>query len=283
MSLEVQAIHYRVPGRAPAAWPGSHPSEAVGAGTLFQGVTEFLRGPDVRRFDLRRSVTDPLGRLYVKTFEQRSAVTVVAAMDLSASMHVLPLKLQQASILVQGLAWGARRLGDRIGCVGFDRRLRVDQAVSPGRSVGGVVEWCRRMTLGEWRGIGAEGVLELGGWLPVRECLVVLISDFLWPETLIRRALLELRNHWVVPVVLCHRAETESWPLWGIRRLIDAESGGQRLVWVRSAWRRALSARYRAHRRRLQSLFRSAALSPLWLSEAVDFRAVTHHFETLGP
>ncbi len=281
MSLIATEIHYRLPGRGAGVFPGAHRSSAVGGGDRYHGVTEFFRHPDARHLDLRRTWLDPYRRPYVKTFEQRSAVTVVAAVDLSASMGVFPERLARVSALIQGLAWGSRRLGDRFGCVGFDDRIRLDTAVPPGRATGAVVPWCRWMT-SACRGRSAVGALALRDWLPGRRCLVVLISDFHWPETLLRSVLAGLSEHWVVPVVLCDRRETAGWPRWGIRRVVDAESGRERLIWLRPGWRRALETRYRDRRARLRRLFQAATLPALWWSETMGMSQVSHHFERLG-
>lgn len=282
MTLEIREIYYRLPGRVGGVHPGAHRGTQAGLGTLFYGVTDFLHHPDLRRLELRRSFLDPYRRLHVRMFEQRSAATVVVAADLSASMTAGGDKLQQVATLTQGLAAGARRLGDRFGFIGFDRRVRRDWVMPPLTATGWVPDWCRRLLVDACPGKGATGALELANWLPANRTLVVLISDFHWPDLLIRQTLTRLGRHWVVPVVLWRWAEVEGWPRWGLRRVNDAETGRERLVWLRPGWRRQLQDRYRERRQVLQRLFLAAGFPPLWLEDGVDPQAVARYFEALG-
>jgi len=272
-------IHYRIPGRAGGARPGAHPGRHAGSGEVFAGVADFFHRPDARRLELRRSVLDPFRRLRVRVFEQPGAVDVVLAADLSASMGADANKPRQVAWLIRALAAGARRLGDRFGFIGFDRRIRRDWTMPPTVATGWAPEWAARLGTTVWEGVGAEGGLALAEWLPARPALVVLVSDFHWPEALLRRVLSRLGRHWVMPVVLWSGGETEDWPDWGIRRVSDAESGRERLVWLRAGWRRRLRRRYEARRRSLQSVLMAAGAKPLWLGDDIDPLVVSRHFQ----
>ncbi len=272
-------IHYRIPGRVGGARPGAHPGRHAGAGEVFAGIADFFQHPDARRLELRRSVLDPFRRLQVKVFEQPGAVDVVLAADLSASMGADADKPRQVAWLTRALAAGARRLGDRFGFIGFDRRVRRDWTMPPTAATGWVPEWAARLGTTVWDGAGAEGGLALAEWLPARPALVVLVSDFHWPEVLLRRVLSRLGRHWVMPVVLWGGGETEGWPEWGIRRVCDAESGRERLVWLRAGWRRRLRRRYEARRSSLQSLLMAAGTRALWVEDDIDPVVASRHFQ----
>ncbi|BCX82491.1 hypothetical protein MIT9_P2077 [Methylomarinovum caldicuralii] len=275
-------IFYRIPGRVEGHLAGTHQSREAGLGTQFYGVTDFLHHPDLRRLELRRSFTDPFRRLHVRIFERRSAATVVIAADLSASMIAAGSKRLQLATLTEGLAMGARRLGDRFGFVGFDRQVRRGWVMPPMTATGWVRSWCERLNDHPWQGEGAQGALQLAQWLPARRCLVILVSDFHWPDGMLPQVLGRLGTHLVVPVVLWSRAETEDWPRWGIRRVVDAETGGEILVWLHPRWRPRLQERYRQRRRTLQRLFRISGCQPLWLEDAIDPRRIERHFHALA-
>jgi len=283
MKPEITEIHYRIQGGVSGLLPGAHRSSEAGAGTLFHGVTDFLHHADLRRLEPRRSYLDPFQRLYVRVFEQRSVATVIMAFDLSASMGAAGSKPEEISSLMRGLSAGARRLGDRFGAIGFDTRVRRDWIMPPLTATGWVEGWCQRLQSTSWKGTGAAGALELADWLPAQRCLVILISDFHWPDALIRRAVSRLGRHQVVPAVLWHRGETEAWPRWGLRRVCDAETGRESLIWLRPGWRRALEARYRQRRRHLARLFLALGQVPLWLEDGVDPVTVERYFQGVVP
>lgn len=68
----IPEAHYRIPTPVAEVRPGAHRGLRAGTGQLFMGVSDFLRHPDLRRVDVRRSVLDPYQNLYVRVFEQRS-------------------------------------------------------------------------------------------------------------------------------------------------------------------------------------------------------------------
>ncbi|HEY9215796.1 MAG TPA: DUF58 domain-containing protein, partial [Ancylobacter sp.] len=116
-------LPYRVSWRARTVHAGAHRGRPLGAGGLFRDVATLLEWPDPRRLDLRASVRDPFEQLYVRRFEQKTAITVYALIDVSASMSFRGNmhKLEVAAAICAALAASARRIGDRFGLIGCDR------------------------------------------------------------------------------------------------------------------------------------------------------------------
>nr|BAL54073.1 hypothetical conserved protein [uncultured Gammaproteobacteria bacterium] len=276
----VAEAEYRIPYRLSGVRPGAHRGSWAGAGSWFLGVTEFLRYPDARRLDLRRSLLDPFLQLYVKVFEQRLAATVVIAADLSASLGVSPHKRKTLLDLSWAVAASARRLGDRFGFCGFDTQLRQEFTMPPLTTTSWLREMLARLKAHPWSGGSALGARELASWLPPRRSLVFLISDFYWPQALLHQVVTSLKSHWVVPVVVWCPQEFMDWPQFGLRQVVDAETGKRRLVVLTPTWHRRLKANLKAWRNRLERFFRTQGLSPLWLA-TYDPMAVRRYFQAL--
>ncbi len=129
-------ILYRPRGRYRSNHVGSHSSTEVGGFGVFRDQLPFLRFPDARRIDLRASLRDPFGQIYVRRFEQRQPVDVVAIVDLSASMRFAGAcdKFSLSCAIVESLAISATRIGDRFGLIGCDEAVREDVLLPPTRS-----------------------------------------------------------------------------------------------------------------------------------------------------
>ncbi|MBN2702411.1 MAG: hypothetical protein JXR29_13275 [Methylothermaceae bacterium] len=278
---KIPEAHYRIPVPMTEVRPGVHRGMRAESGQLFMGVTDFLRHPDLRRLDVRRSLLDPYLNLHVRIFEQRSAAKLMVAADLSASMGVEASKRQILTDLTTALAWGARRLGDRIGFVGFAENTRRELFMPPLMGVGWLPRWRVRIHNDPWGGRCADGVSMLPRHLPAHRSLVFLVSDFHWPDRLIRLALIRLAKHFVVPIVVWSRNEYENWPNWGLKRVRDAETGRETLLMLRPGWRGRLRQAYGERRHHLTRLFRAVGRRPLWMEDRYDPVALQRYFDSV--
>ncbi|MGH8564268.1 MAG: DUF58 domain-containing protein [Gammaproteobacteria bacterium] len=90
-----------------------------------------MRYPDPRRVDLRTTLYDPMGEVYVRVFHQRSTVPVYVIADVSASMGFREKMAVLADFTVATAA-SAYRTGDPFGLVACDTRVRMHYpAASP--------------------------------------------------------------------------------------------------------------------------------------------------------
>ena len=248
---EAADLPYRLDWRAAGNRIGAHRGKVEGTGGLFRDFDTLMRAPDPRRIDLRMSMRDPNGTLYVRRFEQKTAIAVYALIDLSASMSFAGgvAKMQIVADLYATLAASTRRIGDTFGLIGCNEHIVPEFFMPETRSRGGEADMLKRLRAYVPVGRGAEGLIEAANYLAGRRKLVFVLSDFYLPLLTIARLFEALSQHDVVPIVLKDRREVDL-PRYGLVSLADLETGGQRLFAMRPAlrekWRRDAAEHLRA-------------------------------------
>jgi uncharacterized protein (DUF58 family) len=209
----------RLPARAGLG--GEHRSRRRAPSTEFVEYRPYQPGDDFRRVDW--NVYGRLGSLQVRVTEGRERLELVLVLDCSASMAWgEPDKLAFAARTVAALAY--------VGLGRFDA-VRLVQLGNPGGNVGPLRgrrrfgELVQALSDG-----GAHGRLDLASNVaaclpaPVRQGLVVLVSDLLTPEG-VEAGLDGLLHHGVDVIVLHVLSPQELNPdLLGELELLDAES-----------------------------------------------------------
>ncbi len=272
-------LDYRVRWRAGDQRPGKHAARQAGAGGNFRGYRPFWQLPDARHIDVRRSIVDPFGDVIVRQMEQRSAIVLVIAADVSRSMagQADVAGLASVAALVQAAARSALRAGDAFGFLAFDETIRDDLSYPPSRRRAAGRDVPAALADFTPSGRSAAGILDLAGRLPSRRCLLILVSDFLMPLDLLERALVSLARHDVAPVVL-GGADVEHVPHAGLLRIRDVETNGTRLMLMRPAlhrrWREAEAAR----RGSLHDIFSRHGRPPFLARGLIDIAAASQHF-----
>jgi hypothetical protein len=111
-----------------------------------------------------------------------------------------------------------------------------------------------------------------------RQGLVFLLSDFHWPVEQLEAALDLLNRAFVVPVIVWDPAEIEPPASNGFAALRDAESGGQRTLWLRpklrQEWRDAVAAR----RALIERILAARAIRPFYILGNFDGEAMSRYF-----
>ena len=79
-------VEYRVRWKTSGIRPGAFRGMQSGAGERFRSSVPLHARADPRRVDVRASLRDPLGGIWVRDFEQNSALKVLVLADVSASM-----------------------------------------------------------------------------------------------------------------------------------------------------------------------------------------------------
>jgi uncharacterized protein (DUF58 family) len=235
-------VPYRLDWRAAGVRIGAHRGKVEGAGGLFRDHDLLVRSPDPRRIDLRMSLRDPFGSLYVKRFEQKTSVTVYALVDVSASMGFAGSvdKMGVVADLCGALAASARRIGDAFGLIGCDETIVPEFLLPATRSRGTEADMVANLRAFVPKGHGAEGLLEGASYLAGRRKLVFVVSDFYLPLDLIEAVFEALSQHDVIPIVLRDPRETRDLPRYGLVSLADLETGRRRLYAMRPSLRAAL-------------------------------------------
>jgi hypothetical protein len=276
-----EEFHYRVPWRADGARPGFHPSRQSGSGERFHGLAPLLRHPDPRRIDLRASLLDPFGGHAVRVYQQRSSIPVFALVDLSASMEFrgLDRKMNILADFLDSLALSAHRTGDALGIVGCSEKIHPEFSLPLCLHPAMALRLANRLRLFRPMGTNTRGLLDAVRRLPARRTLVFLVSDCHMPLALLKRVMIALGHHDVVPLVLWDAEEQGLEPAFGFRRFRDLESRSEKLLLLRPKLRARLEESYRDRRGRLTHLFLSHGREPLFLDSGFRAESLTRYFQ----
>ncbi len=252
-----------------AGFAGDYHSAFHGRGIEFSQVREYQPGDDVRTIDW--NVTARSGVPHVKEFVEERDLTVLVAIDVSASMAFGSVDWRKCDIaaeLAAVFAFSAVQNADRIGLLLFSNGVR--RYIPPHRGrmhaqviVRAAVETAMR---------GPEGVADIDvaarylEKVNARRAVVVVISDFL--DQNFERTMRRLdRKHDVVAIAIGDPRE-ERFPEGGLVRVVDAESGAVRLIDLRQADAdRRAAARMQLNQRR----FRAAGVDYLTVSTAIPY------------
>ncbi|GBC85363.1 hypothetical protein HRbin11_01812 [bacterium HR11] len=248
----LEVVEYTLRTSVGASVTGVHRGILPGSTGRFAGYTSLTHRPDLRRVDpvatQRARSLVPLVRRYRSTV----AVPVVALVDLTASMAWTGRydRLREVAKLCVCLAYSAYRLGDRFALIGYreDGVWYVPPSRSPRQAweVGAGL-WDYRppeRPAGAPRG-SLAGFYQALALLPTSTALVFWISDFYLSEEAVRWGLAHVCRHDAVAVVLRDPVETQGQLRDGWARLMDAETGERRSLWVRPRLRAEIARRVR--------------------------------------
>lgn len=211
---------------------GEYSSAFRGRGVEFAEVREYQPGDDVRMIDW--NVTARLGSAYIKRFLEERELTILFAVDYSASGAFGTRRRTKRALAVEVcavLALAAARNNDRVGTAFFTERL--ERYVPPRKGRRQVLRVISELLGHEPAGRGTDLAGSLLALEPLlrRRSVLFLVSDFLadgWRPVLGRLA----RRHDVIAVQLADPREREL-PDVGTVALQDAETGAWR--WVDTA------------------------------------------------
>jgi uncharacterized protein (DUF58 family) len=208
---------------------GEYHSVFKGAGLAFEEVREYQPGDDIRAIDW--NVTARMGHPFIKRFIEERELTVLLAVDCSAS-HLFGTGAQQkrevAAELAAVLAFSAVSNNDRVGLVQFTDRI--ERFVPPGKGARHVLRLIRDVLFHQPRHAGTslrEG-LDFLNRVQRRRAIVFLFSDFLDDgyELSFKRT---GRRHDLIAVRVTDPREEEL-PAVGLLQVEDAETGERVLV-----------------------------------------------------
>lgn len=278
--MRVEEFHYRIAWRASGSYPGHHRSRHSQGGFEFRNHAPLLSAPDPRRVDIRASLRDPFSQLFVRVYNQKITVPIYALADLSASMGCkgTARKLDVLADFVASLGYSAYRTGDPFGFVGCDRGIRQDLIVPLTRAKSTGPTLARKLRHLIPVGTEAHGLRHAADSLVQRRSLVFLISDYYFSLDLLEQILATLSLHVIVPVVLVDSADAEGLPTFGIARLVDSETGSQRLMLMRPRLRERIIERFKTHMQRVTKVLMDRGMPPLFIKGAFSADVVTRHF-----
>jgi uncharacterized protein (DUF58 family) len=203
---------------------GAYHSIFKGLGVEFSEVRPYQRGDDVRTIDW--NVTARTGALHVKRYQEERELTVMLAVDASASNIFgsgVQSKAELCAELSALLAFSAIKNNDRVGLLIFSDRREKFVPPRKGRQHGLRVITEVLTHRSQSKRTDLNCVLEFLSRGLRRRSIVFLISDFFAPDFTPALQVVR-RRHDCVALILNDKREQELPPL-GWTCLTDAESG----------------------------------------------------------
>jgi uncharacterized protein (DUF58 family) len=208
---------------------GEYHSVFKGRGVEFDEVREYQYGDEVRTIDW--NVSARFGRLFVKRYVEERELTVMLAVDLSASGAfgtVRRFKNELAAEVAALLAFSAIKNNDRVGALIFTDE--VEKFIPPKKGRKHVLRVVREILAYEpsRRGTSIETALKYLNNVITKKCVLFLISDFL-DENYEQALRVANQRHDLVALPIDDPRQ-RTLPAIGILKLWDPETGEVRLV-----------------------------------------------------
>lgn len=266
---QVRLIELRTRGWVESIFGGEYHSIFKGQGIEFMEVREYQPGDDVRNIDW--NVTARLGTPFVKEYVEERELTVLLAIDLSASGQFATrgrFKAELAAEIAAVLALSAVRNNDRVGLLTFTDQI--EHFVPPRKGQRHALRLIRDILAAQPRSRGTDlGLaLDFAGRVLRQRTILFLLSDFIIPEpepdhlgpdpyTTFERALrITSRRNDLVAISIADTAE-EILPDAGVLALSDPETGDEIIIDTGAEGLRTLYTHGAALRRdHLRRLFR---------------------------
>ena len=208
---------------------GEYHSVFKGRGMDFDEVREYQPGDDIRAIDW--NVTARTGQPHIKRYVEERELTVLFAVDLSASGHFgsrNSLKNELAAEVTGLLAFSAISNNDKVGLLCFSDRI--EHYIPPRKGSGHVLRLIRDILHFQPKGRGTDIGLALdhiGRILP-RRVVLFLLSDFC-ADDFSKALKVAARRHDLIAVSITDPLE-QRLPAAGLLRLRDNETGQQTVV-----------------------------------------------------
>ena len=207
-----------------ASFAGQYESVFKGRGMQFDEVREYSPGDDIRSIDW--NVTARTGRPYIKRFVEEREMTVIFAVDLSASGQFGTVRRTKNALSAEFcavLAFAAAKNNDKVGLLVFTDRIEL--FIPPKKGSRHVLRLIRELLYFKMpqRRTNITMALDYLGRVIHKKATVFLVSDFI--ETDFKKPLSQLnKRHDVIAVSVRDPAEVEL-PDVGLIEFADAETG----------------------------------------------------------
>jgi uncharacterized protein (DUF58 family) len=253
---KVRRIEISTRGLVNQVFSGEYHSVFKGRGMSFAEVREYTYGDDIRNIDW--NVTARTGSPHVKVFEEERELTVMLAVDVSASGEFGTRERMKDELAVEIcalLAFSAIQNNDKVGLIIFSDR--VEKFVPPRKGKRHVLRVLRELLHHQPEGRGTDvGVaLEYLMHVTKRRAVTFVVSDFI-SKDFAKALAVAGRRHDVVAVRIRDRGESALPPV-GLIELEDAESGERVVVNTSDEYfQRAFAREVRDVDERLRKIFR---------------------------
>jgi uncharacterized protein (DUF58 family) len=207
-----------------ASFAGQYESVFKGRGMQFDEVREYIPGDDIRTIDW--NVTARTGKPYIKRFVEEREMTVIFAVDLSASGEfgtVNKMKNELAAEFCAVLAFTAAKNNDKVGLLIFTDRIEL--YIPPKKGSRHMLRLIRELLYFKMprRKTKISLALDYIAKVTHKKATVFLVSDFIESDFKKPLSLLNKR-HDVIAVPVRDKVEI-SMPSVGLIEFQDAETG----------------------------------------------------------
>ena len=207
-----------------ASFAGQYESVFKGRGMQFDEVREYTPGDDIRTIDW--NVTARTGKAYIKRFVEEREMTVIFAVDLSASGEfgtVEKMKNELAAEFCAVLAFTAAKNNDKVGLLIFTDQIEL--YIPPKKGSSHMLRLIRELLYFKMPRRTTKISLALDYIAKVihKKATIFLVSDFIESDFKKSLSLLNKR-HDVIAVPVRDKVEM-SMPRIGLIELQDAETG----------------------------------------------------------
>lgn len=275
---QVRRIEITTRGLVNEVFSGEYHSVFKGRGMSFAEVREYVYGDDVRGIDW--NVTARTGTPHVKVFEEERELTVMLAVDASASAEFGTrgrMKSELAAELCAVLAFSAIKNNDKVGLILFTDR--VERFVPPRKGRRHALRVLRELLYHPTDGKGTDlgHALEYLARVIRRRAVVFLASDFLAAGY--ERALsVAAKRHDLVAVRVGDRRE-DAMPPMGFVEFEDPETGARTVVDTSDrAFRKRFAASRAGDRERAEDLFRRSGVDAIDVTTGVPYKQALRRF-----
>jgi len=212
-----------------ASFAGQYESVFKGRGMQFDEVREYMPGDDIR--DIDWNVTARTGKPFIKRFVEEREMTVLFAVDLSASGEfgtVSKMKNELAAEFCAVLAFAAARNNDKVGLLIFTDRIEL--FIPPKKGSRHILRLIRELLAFKMpkRRTNIPLALDYLAKVVRKRATLFLVSDFIGTDVKKPLSLLNKR-HDVICVPVRDRVEV-AMPSVGLIEIEDAETGEILLV-----------------------------------------------------
>jgi len=202
---------------------GEYHSAFKGRGMEFSEVREYTDGDDIRFIDW--NVSSRMGKLYVKQFVEERELTVILAIDLSASLNFfsnIKSKKEIAAEISAIIAFTASLNNDKVGLLIFTDQ--VERFIPPKKGRSHILRIIREILnfKPKAKGTSIENGLVYLNKVIKKKAIVFLLSDFISNEFSLSLKIASRKHDLIAVKILDNREKTL--PTSGIFLLRDYET-----------------------------------------------------------
>ncbi len=257
---------------------GEYHSIFRGRGMEFSEVREYMPGDDIRTIDW--NVTARYNHPYVKIFREERELTVMLAVDLSASGDFGSgdrMRREIAAEIAAVLAFSATKNNDKVGLILFTDKT--EKFIPPKKGRNHVLRLIREVLYFKPEGKKTDiaGTMDYLLRVIKKRSVMFLISDFLDGDY--QRSLsLAAKRHDLIAVDIYDQLERRL-PKTGVINLVDLESGKEMLVDFSDAdTRRNLAVQSEKIKGERKTFFRRNKIDTIEISTDSDYTEPLYRF-----